>query len=302
MEKTIKIETISEYNAIFQHETLHPHVSVIDVSKTVVGPPPKNTGGIRFGFYTVFLKEVKCGDLLYGNSTYDYHEGTLVFIAPEQVIGIDTNVEPVQPKGYALVFHPDLIHGSHLGKHIHDYTYFGYQSNEALHLSERERTIVMDCLSKIEYELQRPIDKHSKKLIVTNIELFLNYCTRFYDRQFITRDTVNQGIIARYETLLNEYFRSEKPQTVGLPSVAYCAGELHLSASYFGDVIKKETGKSAQEYLQMKVIEVAKERIFDHSKSVSEIAYELGFKYPQHFTRLFKQKVGQSPNEYRMLN
>lgn len=157
-------------------------------------------------------------------------------------------------------------------------------------------------VSKIEYELQRPVDKHSKKLIVPNIELFLNYCTRFYDRQFITRETVNQGIVAKYKTLLNEYFQSEKPQTAGLPSVAYCAGKLHLSASYFGDVIKKETGKSAQEYLQIKVIEMAKERMFDHNKSVTEIACKPGFKYPQHFTRLFKQRVGQTPNEYRMLN
>jgi AraC family transcriptional activator of pobA len=154
-------------------------------------------------------------------------------------------------------------------------------------------------LSKIEYELERPIDKHSKRLIVTNIELFLNYCTRFYDRQFVTRDNVHKGILERFEILLNNFFQSDKPETIGLPSVAYCASELNLSASYFGDLIKKETGKSAQEYVQTKVIEVAKERIFDLSKSVSEISYELGFKYPQHFTRLFKQRVGQSPNEYR---
>ncbi|MDN3655454.1 helix-turn-helix transcriptional regulator [Ferruginibacter paludis] len=299
MEKIIRVETISAFNAIGNHETLHPLVSIIDVSKSIVGPPPQHMTGVSFGFYSVYLKDVKCGDLRYGKNTYDYQEGTLVFIAPGQVIGFDTTAVPVQPKGYALVFHPDLIHGTHLGKHIQEYTFFGYQSNEALHLSERERKIVMECLSKIEYELERPIDKHSKRLIVTNIELFLNYCTRFYDRQFITRDTVNQGIVARYETLLNEYFQTEKPQAAGLPSVAYCAGELHLSAGYFGDVIKKETGKSAQEYLQMKLIEVAKERIFDHNKSVSEIAYELGFKYPQHFTRLFKQHVGTTPKEYR---
>jgi AraC-like DNA-binding protein len=166
-------------------------------------------------------------------------------------------------------------------------------------VSERERKIVLDCFSKIEYELDHAIDKHSKKLIVDNIELFLNYCVRFYDRQFITRDNVHQGILERFEKLLNDFFTSAKPQTVGLPSVAYCAGELSLSANYFGDLIKKETGKSVQEYIQMKVIDVAKERIFDLGKSVSEIAYELGFKYPQHFTRLFKQKVGSTPKEYR---
>jgi len=171
-----------------------------------------------------------------------------------------------------------------------------------LHLSECERDIVMDCFSKIRFELEHAVDKHSKRLIVSNIELFLSYCVRFYDRQFITRDTVNKGILERFENLLNDYFGSDKPQTVGLPSVGYCAGELHLSANYFGDLIKKETGKSAQEYIQTKLINIAKEKIFEPGKSVSEIAYELGFKYPQHFTRLFKQRVGQTPNEYRGMN
>jgi AraC family transcriptional regulator, transcriptional activator of pobA len=215
------------------------------------------------------------------------------------VAGVNSNGETYQPKGYALVFHADLIHGTSLGRHIQDYTFFGYQSAEALHLSERERRLVLDCFSKIEYELEHAVDKHSKRLIVSNIELFLNYCVRFYERQFITRDHVNKGLLERFETLLNEYFQSDRPQTVGLPSVAYCANELNLSAGYFGDLIKKETGKTAQEYIQAKVIDVAKGRIFNHSKSISEIAYELGFKYPQHFARLFKQRVGQSPNEYR---
>jgi AraC-like DNA-binding protein len=255
-----------------------------------------------FGFYTIFLKDVKCGDLVYGRHTYDYQEGTLVFLGPGQVAGVNSNGETYQPKGYALVFHPDLIHGTALGRHIQDYSFFGYQFNEALHLSERERKLVLDCFAKIEYELQHAIDKHSKQLIVSNIELFLNYCVRFYERQFITRDNVHKGILERFETLLNEYFQTEKPQTVGLPSVGWCANELNLSSSYFGDLVKKETGKTAQEYIQTKVIDVAKERIFDHNKSVSEIAYELGFKYPQHFTRLFKQRVGQSPNEYRTFN
>ena len=150
--------------------------------------------------------------------------------------------------------------------------------------------------------MERDIDKHSKKLIVSNIELFLNYCTRFYERQFITRENVHKGLLEKFEALLNEYFQSNKPHTIGLPSVAYCAGELNLSAGYFGDLVKKETGKSAQEYIQSKIIDVAKEMIFDSSKTVSEIAYELGFKYPQHFSRLFKQKVGQSPVDYRNLN
>jgi AraC family transcriptional regulator, transcriptional activator of pobA len=298
MDKIRRFETISQYNAFNNNETLHPLVSVIDLSKA----DPRTGSRMYFGFYTIFLKDTKCGDLVYGRHTYDYQEGTLVFIAPGQVAGINSNGERYQPKGFALVFHPDLIHGTSLGKHIQDYSFFGYQSNEALHLSEKERKIVLDCFAKIEYELEHSIDKHSKKLIVSNIELFLNYCVRFYDRQFITRDNPHKGTLERFEIFLNEYFESEKPHTVGLPSVAHCAGELNLSANYFGDLIKKETGKTAQEYIQAKLIEVAKEKIFDQSKSISQVAYELGFKYPQHFTRLFKQRVGHTPNEYRMLN
>lgn len=293
-----RFETISDYNAFNNHETLHPMISVVDLSQA----NPRQGSRMYFGFYTIFLKDVKCGDLVYGRHTYDYQEGTLVFIAPGQVAGINSKGETYQPKGYALVFHPDLIHGTSLGKHIHNYTFFGYQSNEALHLSERERKIVLDCFSKIEYELAHAIDKHSKRLIISNIELFLNYCIRFYDRQFITRDHVHKGILERLEGLLNEYFQTDKPQTIGLPSVSYCAGELNLSANYFGDLIKKETGKTAHEFIQSKVMDVAKEKIFDYSKSVSQVAFELGFKYPQHFARLFKQRVGQSPNEYRTMN
>jgi AraC family transcriptional activator of pobA len=298
MDNMRRFETINDYNLFNNNETLHPLVSVVDLSKA----NPRQGSKMYFGFYTIFLKDVKCGDLVYGRNTYDYQEGTLVFIAPGQVVRVDNSGETYQPKGYALVFHPDLIHGTSLGRHIQDYTFFGYQSNEALHVSERERKIVLECFSKIEYELEHAIDNHSKRLIVSNIEMLLNYCVRFYERQFITRDNVHKGIVERFENLLNEYFQTDKAQTIGLPSVAYCASELNLSANYFGDLIKKETGKTAQEYIQSKVIDVAKEKIFDQSKSVSEIAYELGFKYPQHFTRLFKQKVGYSPNEYRGMN
>lgn len=294
----IRFETINDYNAFNNNETLHPLVSVVDLSLA----NPRSGSQMYFGFYTIFLKDVKCGDMTYGRHTYDYQEGTLAFIAPGQVAGINSSGEIYQPKGWALIFHPDLLHGTPLGRHIHDYTFFGYQSNEALHLSERERTIVLDCFSKIQYELEHSIDKHSKKLIVANIELFLNYCDRFYERQFITRDNVHGGIVERFEVLLNEYFQTNKPSTDGLPSVAYFANQLHLSSNYFGDVIKKETGKTAQEYVQSKVIDLAKSKIFDQSKSISEIAYELGFKYPQHFSRLFKQRVGSTPNEYRSMN
>jgi len=298
MENMRRFETINDYNRFNNNETLHPLVSVVDLSKAA----PRQGSQMYFGFYTIFLKEVKCGDMVYGRHTYDYQEGTLVFLSPGQVAGMNSNGETYQPKGYALVFHSDLIHGTSLGKHMQEYSFFSYQSNESLHLSDRERKIVFDCFSKIDYELSHAIDKHSKKLIVDNIELLLNYCVRFYDRQFITRDNIHKGILEKFEDLLNNYFQTDKPNTIGLPSVAYCANELNLSAGYFGDLIKKETGKTAQDYIQAKVIDVAKEKIFNHDKSISEIAYELGFKYPQHFTRLFKQKAGVTPNEYRTLN
>ena len=303
MEKVIKFDAVAEYNALNNHETLHPLVTVIDFSKSKPWSwPGGKTVKVNYGLYCIFLKEIKCGNLKYGCNYYDYQEGTLVFMAPGQVVEVEYLGENFQPKGYALMFHPDLIHGTALGKHIQEYSFFGYQSNEALHLSERERQIVLDCFSKIQYELSHAIDKHSKRLIVSNIELFLNYCIRFYDRQFITRDNVHKGILERFENLLHEYFQTGKPHTMGLPSVAYCAGELNLSANYFGDLIKKETGKTAKEYIQSKVIDIAKEKIFDINKSIGEVADELGFKYPQHFTRLFRQKTGMSPHEYRMLN
>jgi AraC family transcriptional activator of pobA len=290
-----RFESINDYNVFNNNPTLHPLVSVVDVSKAA----PRQGSRMYFGFYTILLKDVKCGDLMYGRETYDYQEGTLVFLAPGQVAGMNSNGETYQPKGYALIFHLDLIHGTPLGKHIQDYNFFGYQSSEALHVSEQERNIVLDCFSKIKYELEHAIDKHSKRLIVSNIELFLDYCVRFYDRQFLTRDKAHEGILQKFEALLNGYYHSDQPQHIGLPSVGYCAGELHLSSGYFGDLIKKETGKTAQEYIQSKIIDIAKDKIFDTGKSVNQIAYELGFKYPQHFTRLFKQRVGRTPNEYR---
>lgn len=303
MEGIYRFDTVREYNKLNNHETLHPLVSVIDFSKA----QPRSWGNqkkvrINYGLYCIFLKDVRCGDLKYGRNYYDYQEGTLVFVSPGQVMEIDHDGKVYQPKGYALVFHADLLQGTHLARSINDYSFFSYQANEALHLSERERQIVLDCFSKIDHELQQGVDKHSKKLIASNIELFLNYSERFYDRQFITRDNVNKGILEKFEALLNEYFTSEKPQSIGLPSVAYFAEELHLSTNYFGDLIKKETGKPAKEYIQNKVIGLAKNKLFDSDKTVSEIAGELGFKYPQHFSRTFKNETGYTPNEYRSFN
>lgn len=261
----------------------------------------KGIEALRFNFYGIFLKQNADCILKYGRKNYDYQEGTLVFIGPEQVVQIE-NGDDYVPTGYALLFHPDLLPNTNLGQLITKYSFFSYELSEALHLSEKERQIIIDCIEKIRFELERDIDKHSKELIVSNIELFLRYCSRFYDRQFITRDVVNEGVVHQFKKSLHQYLNSGKASEFGCPSVGYFAQEQFLSANYFGDLVKKETGKSALEIIQTKLIEVAKERIFDPSKTVSEIAYELGFKHPQHFSRLFKNKVGYSPNEYRMMN
>lgn len=298
MEKEYHFQSINEYNAFNNHETNHPLVSVLDFSKA-----KERTGSkMLFDVYCIFLKDVKCGDLKYGRQYYDYQEGTLVFVSPGQVIDVQNKIDYYQPMGHGLVFHPDMLLGTSLGKSIAEYNFFSYNTSEALHLSVKERQLVLDLFAKIDVELQQPVDKHSKRVIASSIELLLNYCDRFYDRQFITRETVNKGVIEKFEELLNSYFASEQPYTIGFPSVAYCADQLHFSAKYFGDMIKKETGKTAQEYIQYKIIEVAKNKIYGSTKSVTEIAYELGFKYPQHFNRFFKQRVGLTPNEFRTLN
>ena len=303
MKNVLNVDTVSDYLNLRKQEVLHPLVGIVDFKKVNAEGhhAKKRYDAFHFGCYAIFLKDALGCKMMYGGKSYDYDEGTLVFIGPNQSIEL-TNYDPgFKPEGYALLFHPDLFLGTDMGKKIHDYSFFSYATHEALHLSVKERKVILSLLEKIQFELEQTIDKHSKKLIVANIELFLDYCVRFYDRQFITREIVNQGIVENFKTLLEDYFTSDKPQKKGTPSVSYFAAEQHLSANYFGDLVKKETGKSAHEHIQAKLIDVAKEKICDHDKSLSQIAYELGIKYPQHFTRLFKNKVGYTPNEYRML-
>lgn len=298
MEEVKRLDTVRQYNDYVGVDTLHPLVSVINFNEV----PTIIHYRHHMGIYAVFFKNIKCGNITYGCQNYDYEDGTLVFLSPGQVYGIDSNGVAVTPSGYGLVFHPDLIKGTHLGKTIGDYNFFSYQVNEALHLSKKEKKTIIDSLEKISAEIDQNIDKHSKTLIVSNIELFLNYCMRFYDRQFITRSHENKDILVRFENLLIDYFRAGKASKLGLPNVAYCAEQLHLSPNYFGDLIKKETGSTALDYIQSKMIDEAKTLIFDHSKTFNVIANTLGFKYQQHFTRIFKQKTGMTPNDYRSLN
>ncbi|MDO4929895.1 MAG: helix-turn-helix domain-containing protein [Bacteroidales bacterium] len=284
-----------EYNDYLGLPTPHKQVCVIDLSQL----KPTRHERYMFGFYILFLKEVKCGELLYGRQTYDYQEGTVVAVAPGQTVGTADTGEVYQPKGWALAFHPDLIHGTPLGRAMKEYSYFSYESNEALHLSEDERNIVIACLQKIKAETEAPADRHTRKIINVNIETLLDYCLRFYERQFVTRAPVNHDFLIRFENLLEEYYASEKARKDGLPTVKYFADKLCLSSNYFGDLVKKETGRTAREHIQQKLIDVAKERVLDPAQNISSVAYELGFQYPQHFTRLFKKVTGYTPQQYR---
>ena len=296
MDKILNLDSVDLYNKLYGLETLNPLVSVIDLNKAT-----SSVDLIRFnyGIYALYLKLEKACDIKYGRQTYDYQEGTIVCFAPGQTAETNPTTDKVQVNAHGILFHPDLLRGTSLGKSIKKYTFFSYEVNEALHLSEEERSIVMDCLKIIRMELEHGVDTHSKTLLVNHIELLLNYCMRFYERQFITRGKINRDVLTRFENLLDEYFESALAEQDGLPTVKYFADKLCLSSNYFGDMFKKETGKSPQEYIQEKVIELAKERISDTADTVSQIAYSLGFQYPQHFCRLFKKRVGYTPSEYR---
>ena len=296
MDKILNLDSVDLYNKLYGLETLNPLVSVIDLNKAT-----SSVDLIRFnyGIYALYLKLEKACDIKYGRQTYDYQEGTIVCFAPGQTAETNPTTDKVQVNAHGILFHPDLLRGTSLGKNIKKYTFFSYEVNEALHLSEEERSIVMDCLKIIRMELEHGVDKHSKTLLVNHIELLLNYCMRFYGRQFITRGKTNRDVLTRFENLLDEYFESTLAEQDGLPTVKYFADKLCLSSNYFGDMFKKETGKSPQEYIQEKVIELAKERISGTADTVSQIAYSLGFQYPQHFCRLFKKRVGYTPSEYR---
>lgn len=296
MDNIVNLESVDRYNSMYGLETLHPLVSVVDLTKAT---KIINHTQMNYGVYALFLKQTKSCDLKYGRRSYDYQEGTIVCFAPGQTVRVDMIEDEITPEVYGIVFHPDLIRGTSLAKSIKNYTFFSYAVNEALHLSDQEKEIVMDCLKKINIELEHAIDKHSKALIAMNIELLLNYCMRFYERQFITRSDANKDALTKFEQLLNEYFLSKLPMQEGLPSVKYFADKICLSSNYFGDMVKKETGKTPQEHIQDKVIEMAKEHIAETDETVSQIAYTLGFQYPQHLCRLFKKRVGCTPNEYR---
>ncbi len=291
-------ETIDSFNKEFGMETLHPLVHIAEMGKS---PKVQVEGSHCFNFYSVYLKDSPCGKIMYGRNYYDYQDGTLLFLAPMQVVKVEDPTDGTE-EGWVLMFHPDLLRGTQLGQNLKRYTYFQYDVNEALHLSRQERETVLGCFRNIAAELRHAIDSNSKDLIVSNLELFLNYCKRFYERQFITRSQVNTDMLSRFERILDNYFRSGLLQKQGFPTVRYCAETMNMSVNYLSDLLRKDTGMSAIEHIQQHLVEVAKEKLSTSEKSVSEIAYELGFEYPQYFSRLFKKKTGVSPNEYRSAN
>ncbi len=295
MREIFRFDNVQDYNDFLGLETVHPLVGLVDFADV----ESIRKGRKYFGFYCVIFKELECGTLLYGRSRYDYQEGTVVFISPGQVAGAEGDGLILNPKGRVLMFHPDLLYGTPLAKRMKDYNFFSYSSNEALHLSDSEKALIFRCFDDIGDELGHVSDKYSKHIVTSMIETLLNYCTRFYERQFVSRSKSNVDVLARFENIVNEYYDSEEPRSAGLPTVQYCAEQVCLSPNYFGDLVKKETGKTAQEYIQRSVVEKAKEQLADSDLTVSEIAYRLGFSYPHHLNRMFRKYVGMTPGEYR---
>jgi AraC-like DNA-binding protein len=301
MKPIIHLKSVNEINSFVHLKTRHPLVAVVDFSKA----DQYIEDGTRLSsdFYTIMFKNYCSNNLLYGRQLFDFQDGSLICIAPKQVLTMDSPTDKREDKkGWGLFFHPDLLRGTSLGSRMNDYTFFSYEMSEALHLSDKELNILNDCIHNIENELQENIDGHSQTLIVSNIELLLNYCSRFYGRQFITRKSSNDDVVVKMEKILTEYFEDALQTEKGLPTVKFLAERLHFSPSYLSDLLKKETGLSAQDHIHYRLIDAAKTILLNTSKTVGEIAFTLGFEYPQYFSKLFKQKTGLTPQEYRKSN
>ena len=304
MSNTFIIDSISQaHHSLGLDKPKHPLVSVVHARDIKSISDFQNVKVVN-NLYQITLKQTGCGTLLYGKNSYDYQQGTLVFTAPGQVTQFDGDMQSESDniEGWTLAFHPDLIRKSSLADKMSRYTFFSYDISEALHLSDDERNTLEDLLDKIIKEYSQNLDQHSQNLIISTIELFLDYCVRFYDRQFYTRTNLNSDIVSRFEKLLISHYEGNKGNEIGLLSVNYCSDKLQLSSNYLSDLLKRETGKTAQEHIHLRIIEKAKTNLLNTTDSVSEIGYALGFEYPQHFSNLFKSKTGYSPREYRNLN
>lgn len=302
MDDIIKAKSITElHQGLGLPAPKHPLISVYHDRDTFV---PEDLSGrkIATDMYLIMFKDSIHGSLGYGRNSYDYQEGTLVFIAPGQVLEIPSHNVVCNSKGWSLIFHPDLIRKSHLGSIIDGYSFFSYDVNEALHLSKEEQNYIHDLIGQVKKEYSQNMDKHSQRLIISNLELFLNYCTRYYDRQFYTRTNVNQDFVSSFRRALKEYFNSGKPSELGIPTVAYFGQLLNMSPNYLSDLLKKETGQGIKAHINDMLIDKAKTALLNSNTSISQIAFELGFEYPQSLSRLFKSKTGMAPQEYRTSN
>lgn len=294
------IDSISEKHRLLSLPApLHPLVSVVRVAD-VRAITDSIWEHFSLNFYCVSLKRNVRSKMQYGQQHYDYDKGVMTFVAPRQVLSLDgpPAYETGQGAGYALFFHPEFLYNHPLAAKIKSYGFFSYAVNEALHLSEKEEKSIADIFVRIDEEYQH-IDRHTQDVILAQIELLLSYSNRFYERQFITRKSANHVILTRLEQLLNDYFDRQETLKTGIPTVEYLAAQLNLSPHYFSDLLKSLTGQSAQQHIQEKVIERAKEYLTVTQLSVSEIAYQLGFQYPQSLNKLFKRKTSISPLEFR---
>lgn len=297
----LRLKTISEmHKGLGLEPPQHPLISVLDVKDLHVPENMKNTDlRITTDFYSIAKKDASCG-MLYGRNRYDFDQGVLSFIAPNQVMG--STGEGGEAEGWMLFFHPDLIRNSNLGREISKYSFFSYDVHEALHLSKKEEDILDDIIDKIKYEYDQNIDGHTAGLFVSHLELLLNYCMRFYERQFHTRKNQNVDILSKVEGLLKKYYDANRQHETGTPTIQYIAERVNLSANYLSDLLKKETGRNAKEHINAFVVEKAKTLLLSTAQNVSEIAFDLGFNYPHYFSRMFKQHTGMTPKQYRELD
>jgi AraC-like DNA-binding protein len=303
MENILKIKSISELHRLVGcSPPKHPAISFLNFEEMTVSTKASSAIKVNIDLYIISLKSGK-GKLKYGRTYYDFDEGTLLFTAPNQVLHPSNLIDDMEDTcGWSLIFHPDLIRHSGLGKKMNQYKFFTYESNEALHLSEDEKNKLLKCIDNIKEEYSQNLDQHSQSLIITNLELLLNYINRFYGRQFLTRSPHQKDIVSTLENLLRNYFESDKPLTLGLPTVKYCAAQVHLSPNYLSDLLKEETGKTTKEHIDFYLLEKAKDLLLGTQLNINEIAYDLGFEYSKSFGKLFKKKMGITPKAFRQMN
>lgn len=291
----VRLDSIGAYNKLYGLETKHPLVTVIDLTEAT---RIVNHVRMDYSVYALFLKNGTNCTLKYGRQPFDYQEGTIVSFSPGQLIEVNTEVDEIAPDVIGIMFHPDLIYNTPLGAKIGEYGFFDYSQREAVHLSADERRIFHQCLERIKEEIAHPVDRHTAAIVASHIQVLLDYVSRFYERQFITRRKVNSDILSNFEASLKNYLQSNQSRE-GLPTVNYFAAEANLTPGYFGDIIKKETGLSAQEIITRRIVELAKQRLSRSADDISVIAYDLGFQHPQHFSRMFKRVAGMSPTQFR---